>query len=170
MRLRVPFNRCSMHQCVHFFTKIESTLICRHKPFWARYYEGGNNKIFCELYLIPIFIPWSVSFPNHVAFLFLHRNGRFLLQSLGNILPPSAVLDSEEALNKGSTTATDVFVSLRTRSILHLFAATGSSLGLKVVSLTCLVIPSPCIFTFQLLEFISTFFFNTENLEHGRFR
>uniref|UniRef100_A0A0E0IAE3 Mediator of RNA polymerase II transcription subunit 14 n=1 Tax=Oryza nivara TaxID=4536 RepID=A0A0E0IAE3_ORYNI len=62
------------------------------------------------------------------------RNGRFLLQSLGNILPPSAVLDSEEALNKGSTTATDVFVSLRTRSILHLFAATGSSLGLKVYS------------------------------------
>uniref|UniRef100_J3MS74 Mediator of RNA polymerase II transcription subunit 14 n=1 Tax=Oryza brachyantha TaxID=4533 RepID=J3MS74_ORYBR len=62
------------------------------------------------------------------------RNGRFLLQSPGNILPPSAVLESEEALNKGITTATDVFVSLRTRSILHLFAATGSSLGLKVYS------------------------------------
>uniref|UniRef100_A0A0D9X6S0 Mediator of RNA polymerase II transcription subunit 14 n=1 Tax=Leersia perrieri TaxID=77586 RepID=A0A0D9X6S0_9ORYZ len=62
------------------------------------------------------------------------RNGRFLLQSPGNILPPSAVSDSEEALNKGSATATDVFVSLRTRSILHLFAATASSLGLKVYS------------------------------------
>uniref|UniRef100_A0A0D3H4M2 Mediator of RNA polymerase II transcription subunit 14 n=1 Tax=Oryza barthii TaxID=65489 RepID=A0A0D3H4M2_9ORYZ len=60
------------------------------------------------------------------------RSGRFLLQSPENILPPSALLDCEEALNKGSITATDVFASLRTRSILHLFAATGSFFGLKV--------------------------------------
>lgn len=60
------------------------------------------------------------------------RSGRFLLQSPKNILPPSALLDREEALNKGSTTAIEVFSSLRTRSILHLLAATGSFFGLKV--------------------------------------
>ncbi|KAG8049511.1 hypothetical protein GUJ93_ZPchr0009g1093 [Zizania palustris] len=59
------------------------------------------------------------------------RSGHFLLQSQKNILPPSALLDCEEALNKGSTTATDAFASLRARSILHLFAATGSFFGLK---------------------------------------
>ncbi|KAF7008461.1 hypothetical protein CFC21_023203 [Triticum aestivum] len=62
------------------------------------------------------------------------RSGGFLLQSPKNILPPSAVLDSEEALNKQSITPTEVFVSLKTRSILHLFAATGRFLGLKVYS------------------------------------
>ncbi|CAO2201364.1 unnamed protein product [Urochloa humidicola] len=62
------------------------------------------------------------------------RSGRLLLQSSKNILPPSALLESEEALNKGSLTANEVFVSLRTKSILHLFAATGRFLGLKVFS------------------------------------
>ncbi|WVZ64079.1 hypothetical protein U9M48_013648 [Paspalum notatum var. saurae] len=60
------------------------------------------------------------------------RSGRFLLQSPENILPPAALIDCEEALNKGSTSATEIFSSLRTRSILHLFAATGSFFGLKV--------------------------------------
>ncbi|XP_062199220.1 mediator of RNA polymerase II transcription subunit 14-like [Phragmites australis] len=60
------------------------------------------------------------------------RTGRFLLQAPENILPHSALLDCEEALNKGSTAATDIFASLRTRSILHLLAATGSFFGLKV--------------------------------------
>ncbi|CAN6195413.1 unnamed protein product [Urochloa humidicola] len=60
------------------------------------------------------------------------RSGRFLLQSPENILPPAALMDCEEALNKGSTSATDVFSSLRTRSILHLFAAAGRFFGLKV--------------------------------------
>lgn len=60
------------------------------------------------------------------------RSGRFLLQSPENILPPAALIDCEEALNKGSTSVTEVFSSLRTRSILHLFAATGSFFGLKV--------------------------------------
>ncbi|CAO2168749.1 unnamed protein product [Urochloa humidicola] len=62
------------------------------------------------------------------------RSGRLRLQSSKNILPPSALLESEEALNKGSLTANEVFVSLRTKSILHLFAATGRFLGLKVFS------------------------------------
>nr|CAB3480710.1 unnamed protein product [Digitaria exilis] len=60
-------------------------------------------------------------------------SGRLLLQSSKNILLPSALIESEEALNKGSLTATEVFVSLRTRSILHLFAATGRFLGLKLI-------------------------------------
>ncbi|XP_066397211.1 mediator of RNA polymerase II transcription subunit 14 isoform X2 [Miscanthus floridulus] len=71
------------------------------------------------------------------------RSGRFLLQSPENILPRAAIMDCEEALNKGSTSATEVFSSLRTRSILHLFAASGSFFGLKVYqqSLGTLKIP-----------------------------
>jgi len=61
------------------------------------------------------------------------RSGRLLLQSSENILLPSVLLESEEALNKGSLTANEVFVNLRIKSILHLFAATGRFLGLKVV-------------------------------------
>ncbi|KAJ4981644.1 hypothetical protein NE237_032481 [Protea cynaroides] len=60
------------------------------------------------------------------------RNGRFLLQASRNILMPSAVLDHEEALNQGSMSAAEIFVNLRTRSILHLHASIGRFLGLKV--------------------------------------
>lgn len=60
------------------------------------------------------------------------RNGRFLLQSSRNIITPSALLDCEEALNQGSMTAVDVFVSLRSKGVLHLFASIGRFLGLEV--------------------------------------
>ncbi|XWS42513.1 hypothetical protein CRYUN_Cryun16bG0020500 [Craigia yunnanensis] len=60
------------------------------------------------------------------------RNGHFLLQSSQNILAPSQLLDCEEALNQGTMTAADVFTSLRSKSILHLFAAMGRFLGLEV--------------------------------------
>lgn len=60
------------------------------------------------------------------------RNGRFLLQSSRNILTPSTLSDCEEALNQGSMTAAEVFISLRSKSILHLFASIGSFLGLEV--------------------------------------
>ncbi|XP_072976342.1 mediator of RNA polymerase II transcription subunit 14 [Typha angustifolia] len=60
------------------------------------------------------------------------RNGRFLLQSSKNILPPAALLDCENALNQGTVTATEVFTSLRSKSILQLFASVGGFLGLKV--------------------------------------
>lgn len=60
------------------------------------------------------------------------RNGRFLLQSSRNILEPSALLDCEEALNQGSMTAAEVFISLRNKSIMHLFASIGRFLGLEV--------------------------------------
>lgn len=60
------------------------------------------------------------------------RNGRFLLQSSHKILAPSVLSDCEEALNQGSMSAAEVFISLRSKSILHLFAAIGRFLGLEV--------------------------------------
>ncbi|KAK7324394.1 hypothetical protein VNO77_27930 [Canavalia gladiata] len=60
------------------------------------------------------------------------RNGRFLLQSSQNIVVSSALLECEEALNQGSMTAAEVFISLRSKSILHLFASIGRVLGLEV--------------------------------------
>ncbi|THU48882.1 hypothetical protein C4D60_Mb06t03680 [Musa balbisiana] len=72
------------------------------------------------------------------------RNGRFLLQSSKNILLPSTLVDCEEALNQGSFSATEVFTSLRSKSILNIFASTGRFLGLEVYdqSLTSLKIPN----------------------------
>ncbi|XP_024626377.1 mediator of RNA polymerase II transcription subunit 14 isoform X2 [Medicago truncatula] len=60
------------------------------------------------------------------------RNGRFLLQSSQNIVVSSALLECEEALNQGSITAAEVFLSLRSKSMLHLFASIGRVLGLEV--------------------------------------
>ncbi|GMI94529.1 ARABIDOPSIS MEDIATOR COMPONENTS 14, MEDIATOR COMPONENTS 14, STRUWWELPETER [Hibiscus trionum] len=60
------------------------------------------------------------------------RNGRFLLQSSQNILAPSTLLECEETLNQATMTAADVFTSLRSKSILHLFATIGRFLGLEV--------------------------------------
>lgn len=60
------------------------------------------------------------------------RNGRFLLKSSQNIVVSSALLECEEALNQGSMTAAEVFISLRSKSILHLFASIGRVLGLEV--------------------------------------
>ncbi|CAI0384079.1 unnamed protein product [Linum tenue] len=60
------------------------------------------------------------------------RTGRFLLRSSQNVLPATALSESEEALNQGNMTAAEVFTSLRNKSILHLFASTGRFLGLEV--------------------------------------
>ncbi|XP_017257933.1 mediator of RNA polymerase II transcription subunit 14-like isoform X2 [Daucus carota subsp. sativus] len=60
------------------------------------------------------------------------RNGRFLLHSSKNILESSTLLECEEALNNGSMSAAAVFVSLKTKSVLHLFARLGRFLGLQV--------------------------------------
>ncbi|GAB2287427.1 hypothetical protein Dimus_021804 [Dionaea muscipula] len=60
------------------------------------------------------------------------RNGRYLLHSSRNIVAPSALSDGEEALNQGSISAAEVFITLRNKSILHLFASIGKSLGLQV--------------------------------------
>ncbi|KAJ1268296.1 hypothetical protein BS78_07G124200 [Paspalum vaginatum] len=71
------------------------------------------------------------------------RSGRLLLQSSENILLPSALSEFEQALNKGSLTASEVFVNLRTRSILHQFAAIGRLLGLKVYSQSQITLKIP---------------------------
>ncbi|KAJ6804186.1 mediator of RNA polymerase II transcription subunit 14 isoform X2 [Iris pallida] len=60
------------------------------------------------------------------------RNGHFLLQTTEDIIAASALLECEEALNLGSMTTTEIFIILRSKSILHLFASIGRSLGLKV--------------------------------------
>ncbi|KAK3043115.1 hypothetical protein RJ639_000004 [Escallonia herrerae] len=60
------------------------------------------------------------------------RNGSFLLQSSRNILATSALLECEEALNQGSMTAAEVFINLRSKSTLHLYACIGRFLGLEV--------------------------------------
>ncbi|KAI4364566.1 hypothetical protein MLD38_020640 [Melastoma candidum] len=59
------------------------------------------------------------------------RNGRFILQTTGNILSASKILESEEALNQGNSNAAEVFTNLRSKSILQLFASVSSSLGLE---------------------------------------
>ncbi|WOK94298.1 hypothetical protein Cni_G03000 [Canna indica] len=81
------------------------------------------------------------------------RNGRFLLQSSKNVLSPSTLVDFEEALNQGSLSATEVFTSLRSKSILNLFASTGRFLGLQVYdqSLTTLKIPKSILHGSDLL-------------------
>lgn len=71
--------------------------------------------------------------PYVLPFLVFFRSGCFLLQSAKNILTSSRLLECEEALNNGSMIVAEVFVSLRSRSILHLFASTGRFLGLEVI-------------------------------------
>ncbi|XP_068649797.1 mediator of RNA polymerase II transcription subunit 14-like [Aristolochia californica] len=60
------------------------------------------------------------------------RTGRFLLHASKNILAQSALSDCGEALNQGSMSAAEVFMSLRCKSIQQLFASIGKFLGLKV--------------------------------------
>ncbi|KAK9083564.1 hypothetical protein Scep_030035 [Stephania cephalantha] len=71
------------------------------------------------------------------------RNGHFFLQSCRNIISASTLLECEEALNQGSMTVVDVFLSLRSKSILCLFASIGRFLGLQVYEqgLTAVRIP-----------------------------
>lgn len=60
------------------------------------------------------------------------RNGRFLLQSSWNIVAPLALSECEEVLNQGTMTAAEVFISLRSKSLLHLYASIGRILCLEV--------------------------------------
>lgn len=60
------------------------------------------------------------------------RTGRYLLQSSQNIIESSALSECEDALNQGSMNAAEVFISLRSKSILHLFASISRFLGLEV--------------------------------------
>ncbi|XP_042420355.1 mediator of RNA polymerase II transcription subunit 14-like [Zingiber officinale] len=71
------------------------------------------------------------------------RSGRFLLRSSKNALSPSTLVDFEGALNQGSLSAVEVFTSLKSKSILNLFASAGRFLGLQACdhSSTTLKIP-----------------------------
>ncbi|CAM8935678.1 unnamed protein product [Rhodiola kirilowii] len=60
------------------------------------------------------------------------RTGQFRLQLSRNFLAPLAILEFEESLDQGKVTAAEVFISLRNRSILHLFASIGRFLGLEI--------------------------------------
>ncbi|XP_068634401.1 mediator of RNA polymerase II transcription subunit 14-like [Aristolochia californica] len=60
------------------------------------------------------------------------RTGRFFLHASKNIVAQAVLSDCEEALNQGSMSAAEVFMSLRSKSILLLFASIGKFLGLKV--------------------------------------
>ncbi|KAK9733597.1 hypothetical protein RND81_04G077400 [Saponaria officinalis] len=60
------------------------------------------------------------------------RNGRYRLQSSRTIIDLTALSESEDTLNQGTLSASEVFANLRTKSILHLFASIGTFLGLEV--------------------------------------
>ncbi|XP_076896794.1 mediator of RNA polymerase II transcription subunit 14-like [Bidens hawaiensis] len=60
------------------------------------------------------------------------RTGRFIFHSSRNIIVSSSLRECEEALNQGSMTAAEAFISLRSKSLLYLFACIGRFLGLQV--------------------------------------
>ncbi|XP_071741698.1 mediator of RNA polymerase II transcription subunit 14-like [Rutidosis leptorrhynchoides] len=60
------------------------------------------------------------------------RTGRFLLHSSRSTISSSALKECEDAINQGTITAAEAFISLRTKSLLHLFASIGRFLGLQV--------------------------------------
>lgn len=60
------------------------------------------------------------------------RNGRFVLRAHTTLLAPSMLTEMEETLNQGSITPVEVFVSLRTKSLLQLYGSIGMSLNMKV--------------------------------------
>ncbi|WCJ43890.1 Mediator of RNA polymerase II transcription subunit 14 [Euphorbia peplus] len=60
------------------------------------------------------------------------RSGRFLLRSSQNIIMPVTLREYEDGINQGNMTAAEVFINLRNKSILHLFASIGRFLGLQV--------------------------------------
>ncbi|KAK4379087.1 hypothetical protein RND71_000949 [Anisodus tanguticus] len=59
------------------------------------------------------------------------RNGHFILHSSKKVIS-SSVVECEEALNQGSMLDAEAFISLRSKSILHLFVCIGRFLGLEV--------------------------------------
>ncbi|KAH9602249.1 hypothetical protein KSS87_015410 [Heliosperma pusillum] len=59
------------------------------------------------------------------------RNGHYQLQSSRTIIALAAMSESEDALNQGTLSASEVFANLRIKSILHLFASIGTFLGLQ---------------------------------------
>ncbi|CAM6090843.1 unnamed protein product [Calypogeia fissa] len=59
------------------------------------------------------------------------RNGRFLLRSPNTLLANSVLSEMEDALNQGSNPV-NMFLSLRSKSLLLVFASIGTSFNLKI--------------------------------------
>ncbi|GMG99605.1 hypothetical protein Nepgr_001445 [Nepenthes gracilis] len=97
----------------------------------AKWCKQVNDAEYCSR-LYGWFILPLIVFTGNLTYTLAGRNGRYLLQSSKDIIMPSALLDAEEALNQGNISATEVFVTLRSKSILHLFASIGKFLGLQV--------------------------------------
>ncbi|KAL5566286.1 hypothetical protein UlMin_029450 [Ulmus minor] len=101
----------------------EADIVSKKKDFMAnaKEYEEGQEVLYVRAY-------GSSFFTLGINI----RTGRYLLQSSQNIIEPLAVSEFEDALNQGSTSAAEVFIILRSKSILHLFASIGRFLGLEV--------------------------------------
>ncbi|KAL3699109.1 hypothetical protein R1sor_017131 [Riccia sorocarpa] len=71
------------------------------------------------------------------------RNGRFLLRSPSTLLAHSVLSEMEDALNQGSKDPVDIFLNLRSRSLLHVFASLGANFNLKMYERGALALRFP---------------------------
>lgn len=60
------------------------------------------------------------------------RTGKFILRSHSTSLAPTILTETEDALNQGSLSPLDAFISLRNKSVLQLYSSIGTSLNLKL--------------------------------------
>ncbi|KAI5062182.1 hypothetical protein GOP47_0022721 [Adiantum capillus-veneris] len=60
------------------------------------------------------------------------RSGKFVLRSHSTSISPALLADAEDSLNQGLLSPLDIFISLRNRSLLQLYADIGVSINLKV--------------------------------------
>ncbi|BBN19751.1 mediator of RNA polymerase II transcription subunit 14 [Marchantia polymorpha subsp. ruderalis] len=71
------------------------------------------------------------------------RNGRFLIRSPSTLLANSVLAEMEDALNQGSKDPVDIFLNLRSRSLLHVFASLGTNFNLKIYERGALALKFP---------------------------
>ncbi|KAL2609720.1 hypothetical protein R1flu_028293 [Riccia fluitans] len=71
------------------------------------------------------------------------RNGRFLLRSPSTLLAHSVLAEMEDALNQGSKDPVDIFLNLRSRSLLHVFSSLGATFNLKMYERGALALRFP---------------------------
>lgn len=69
---------------------------------------------------------------NVIKLGFVCRTGQYRLQLSRHFLAPFALKEFEESLEQGTVKAAEVFITLRSKSILHLFSSIGRFLGLEV--------------------------------------
>jgi hypothetical protein len=122
------------HTSPCFYFK-DHTFETKHHDFNAKFAISAmivGHVPILDLY-VKIFLIFKIFLMEMFNMYIWHcRNGHFLLPSR-NLILSSAITECEEALNQGSLALTEVFISLRNKSILHLFASIGRFLGLKVI-------------------------------------